>query len=155
MDNPTFTKHASPPQVRIGDAERQAAADQLQQHFAAGRITWEELDERLALVWTARVYGDLTGLFVDLPMLAPPTPQYAPARAHPERNGVREGVMARVQHLDVWVLVVMALVAATLIGVTDGAAIPIALVGWFVFAGRRHGHRFNGRHHHRYGHHHS
>jgi hypothetical protein len=53
--------------VRVGDAERHAAATALQKHFAEGRLTWEELDERLKSAYEARTRGDLTVLFGDLP----------------------------------------------------------------------------------------
>jgi hypothetical protein len=34
-------------ELRIGDAERDAAMDQLREHFAAGRLTLDELAERI------------------------------------------------------------------------------------------------------------
>src|SRR3954470_5745945 len=53
--------------VRIGDAEREAAASSLGEHFAAGRLTHDEFDERLEQAWAARVGADLEPLFADLP----------------------------------------------------------------------------------------
>lgn len=151
MDDSSFTKAApaQPPEVRIGDSERQGAADQLQKHFAAGRLTWEELDERLAAAWAARVNADLMKLFTDLPMLTPPMPPYAPARVRPNpRTG--SSLVTRLRSLDIRILVVLGLAVAIAIGATDGLVIPIALFGWFFVSGRRAGH-----HHGRnpYGHH--
>ena len=53
--------------VRIGDAERDAAASALGDHFAAGRLTREEFDERLEQAWAAKTADELDPLFVDLP----------------------------------------------------------------------------------------
>ena len=55
------------PEPRIGDAERAAAADALADHYAAGRLTHEEFDERVAQVWTAKTNSHLSPLFIDLP----------------------------------------------------------------------------------------
>ncbi len=53
--------------LRVGDAEREAAVAALGEHFAAGRLTPEELDERFSAAWAARTGGDLSVLFADLP----------------------------------------------------------------------------------------
>ncbi|AYY12608.1 DUF1707 domain-containing protein [Actinobacteria bacterium YIM 96077] len=53
--------------VRIGDAERDAAASALGEHFVAGRLTKAEYDERLETVWKARFAADLQPIFTDLP----------------------------------------------------------------------------------------
>ena len=53
--------------VRIGDAERDEALDKLGEHFAAGRLTREELDERTETAMGARFDSDLEPLFRDLP----------------------------------------------------------------------------------------
>lgn len=55
------------PDLRVGDAERDAALAALGEHFAVGRLTREEYDERAEAVWTARTRGDLAVLFADLP----------------------------------------------------------------------------------------
>jgi hypothetical protein len=151
VDDRSFTKTvpAKSPEVRIGDAERQAAANQLQQHFSDGRLTWEELDERLALVWAARVSAELVRLFSDLPMLAPPAPPPAPRRSRAQLAAARLG------SIDVRRLVMLVLAASVAIGVTHGWVIPVVLVWWFAAGrhrhyGRRHQHRHDhhGRHHH-------
>ncbi|MGI3786071.1 MAG: DUF1707 SHOCT-like domain-containing protein [Janthinobacterium lividum] len=56
-----------PQPVRIGDAERDAALDKLADHFAAGRLTRDELDERTDKAMGARFDSDLDALFRDLP----------------------------------------------------------------------------------------
>jgi Domain of unknown function (DUF1707) len=54
-------------EMRISDAEREAAAAELREHFASGRLDQEELNERLDRVFAAKTRGDLNGLFADLP----------------------------------------------------------------------------------------
>jgi hypothetical protein len=53
--------------LRIGDSERDAAAADLGEHFAAGRLTLNELHERLAAAFAAKTFGQLTQLMADLP----------------------------------------------------------------------------------------
>jgi hypothetical protein len=55
------------PDLRVGDAERDAALAALGEHFAVGRLTRDEYDERAEAVWTARTRADLAVLFTDLP----------------------------------------------------------------------------------------
>ncbi|MGW5683772.1 DUF1707 domain-containing protein [Nonomuraea sp. NPDC003754] len=54
-------------QLRIGDAERDETMAALREHFAQGRLTREELDERLDLALSARTAGDLARVHADLP----------------------------------------------------------------------------------------
>src|ERR1700736_3780440 len=53
--------------MRVGDAERDAAANELREHFASGRLTRDELNERLDQTFAAKTRGGLSGLFTDLP----------------------------------------------------------------------------------------
>jgi Domain of unknown function (DUF1707) len=53
--------------VRIGDAERDSAVSALGDHFAAGRLTRDEFDERIDKAMQARFQSDLQPLFADLP----------------------------------------------------------------------------------------
>lgn len=55
------------PALRIGTAERERAASALSEHFAAGRIDQDELEERLTKAYAARTGADLIDLFTDLP----------------------------------------------------------------------------------------
>ena len=54
-------------EMRVSDADREAAAAELQEHFASGRLNQDELDERLAAVFAAKTRGDLDAVFADLP----------------------------------------------------------------------------------------
>ena len=47
--------------MRVSDAEREAAAAELREHFASGRLDQEELNERLDRVFAAKTRGDLNG----------------------------------------------------------------------------------------------
>ena len=72
--------------LRIGDAERDRAISTLSDHFAAGRLSREELDERVDQAMQARFDADLRPLFADLPRPEPtaaarPAPAYPPALA--------------------------------------------------------------------------
>src|SRR5580658_2934630 len=53
--------------IRVSDAERNAVAELLGQHYADGRLDQAEFDERVSRAMTAKTRGDLTGLFDDLP----------------------------------------------------------------------------------------
>ena len=57
----------APADLRVSDAERQAVADQLSQHFGDGRLDQAEFDERLSQAMNAKTYRDLDGLLTDLP----------------------------------------------------------------------------------------
>jgi hypothetical protein len=54
---------------RCSDAERERVVIALQRHFADGRLTAEELNERLERVLGARTLGELYALMSDLPEL--------------------------------------------------------------------------------------
>jgi hypothetical protein len=53
--------------IRISDADREHVAERLREHYAEGRLTSDELDERVTAALNAKTYGDLRGLMTDLP----------------------------------------------------------------------------------------
>jgi hypothetical protein len=55
--------------LRAADADRERAASELGRHYAEGRLTAEELSERLEVVYSARTLGDLAAVARDLPAL--------------------------------------------------------------------------------------
>jgi len=59
--------------VRVGDADREAVAAQLREHYADGRLTLEELNERLDQAFAAKTKADLNTVMRDLPQVAQPT----------------------------------------------------------------------------------
>lgn len=91
--------------LRVGDAEREAAATRLGAHLTAGRLQWHEYDERLTAAYSARTRGDLTTLFTDLPDGAPDLT--VPARPAARRRSRPRGV---------WSLALMLLVGLLRLG---------------------------------------
>lgn len=63
-----------PLNLRASDAEREHAASEIREHFAAGRLTAEELSERLEAAYRAKTVRELVALREDLPAL-PPAPR--------------------------------------------------------------------------------
>jgi len=57
--------------MRVGDADREAAAAQLREHYADGRLTLDELNERLDQTFAAKTKADLNTVMRDLPHTAP------------------------------------------------------------------------------------
>ena len=57
--------------MRISDSDRDRVAAQLRDYYAEGRLTTEELDERVTAALNARTAGDLRGVMADLPSPAP------------------------------------------------------------------------------------
>src|SRR6201987_1201195 len=74
--------------LRIGDAERDAAMAQLREHFVAGRLTFDELTERVDSTPTAKTQRQIDKLMADLPRPpkvsrpepSPPVPAPDPGR---------------------------------------------------------------------------
>jgi hypothetical protein len=121
-------------QLRIGDAEREAAATELAEHYAQGRLTTEEHAERLDRVWAARTRGELGPVFRDLPgRYGPPTPVGPPTarRATYWSGGVapfRRGIPTP-----------LFVVLAVLLVLTVATHLPLILAGvlvWFFVVGR-------------------
>jgi hypothetical protein len=135
MDLTTYPAQPASRLIRIGDAERQGAAAQLQQHFAAGRLTWEELDERLGLAYAARIHGDLATLFTDLPALAAPRPA-APPTVRRSRRRI---------HVDLRLVMIVLLALAAVAATRGVLLLPVAW--WFFSRSHR---RAASRHHRRY-----
>ncbi|MGC8627697.1 MAG: DUF1707 SHOCT-like domain-containing protein [Acidimicrobiales bacterium] len=57
--------------IRISDADRELVVKTLSKNAAEGRLTLEELEERLGAVYSAKTYGELEPLLSDLPGTAP------------------------------------------------------------------------------------
>jgi hypothetical protein len=75
--------------LRVSDADRDRAVAELSEHFEAGRLTVEELDERTGRALRARTEKDLADVFSDLPrhqdppvgLVASPQPARPPGLA--------------------------------------------------------------------------
>jgi hypothetical protein len=112
--------------IRLSDAEREAAAADLGEHFAQGRLTSDEHAERLEQVWAAKTRGEIAPIFRDLPSAYAGVA--APAAAREDRywnaglRPFRRGVPAPL-------LVVLAL----LIVLTVIMRFPFILIGFAIF----------------------
>jgi hypothetical protein len=87
------TPPAPSPALRASDAERERTATLLRDHAAAGRLTPEELDERLDAAYGARTVGELEALAHDLPAegeAAAAAANPAPRRRTLDRPGARD-----------------------------------------------------------------
>jgi hypothetical protein len=86
-----------PPEMRASDADRDRVMDVLRDATAEGRLTADELDERLAAALTARTFGDLAALTEDLPvgpdLLAGPDLLIGPDLPHPSATAPAEDVL--------------------------------------------------------------
>src|SRR5215472_8327326 len=63
----TATTNPRAGDLRVSDADRDRAIAGLSEHFQAGRLTADELDERTGRALQARTTADLAALFTDLP----------------------------------------------------------------------------------------
>ncbi len=54
---------------RASDQDREQAAEQIRDHYAAGRLTDDELDTRVQAVYAAQTTAELKRLLADLPVL--------------------------------------------------------------------------------------
>jgi DUF1707 SHOCT-like domain len=58
--------------LRASDADRERAAEQLRHATMEGRLTPDELEERLEALYVSRTYGELDALVADLPVTRAP-----------------------------------------------------------------------------------
>jgi Domain of unknown function (DUF1707) len=61
--------------MRASDADREAVTARLRDHYAEGRLTQDELDERVSAALGAKTFGDLRTLTTDLPGPVPTPPR--------------------------------------------------------------------------------
>jgi hypothetical protein len=54
--------------IRVSDEDRQGAVELLSEAYAVGRLSREELDERVTAAYSARTCGELRDLSADLPL---------------------------------------------------------------------------------------
>jgi hypothetical protein len=76
-------------EMRVSDAEREATAAELREHYASGRLTLDELNERVDQAYAAKTRGDLDALMRDLPSARPGGTQFT--GAWPGGTGSRPG----------------------------------------------------------------
>jgi Domain of unknown function (DUF1707) len=76
--------------LRAGDADRERVAEELTRHCADGRLSPDELSDRVEAAYGSRTLGELATLTRDLPRL-PVSPPPRPQRRTRRRAGVIGG----------------------------------------------------------------
>jgi len=61
---------SDPSQLRVGDTDRERLIEELHEHTVAGRLTADELEERVGSAYGASTHADLDALRADLPISA-------------------------------------------------------------------------------------
>jgi hypothetical protein len=129
------------PQMKASDADRDAVLAALSEHFQAGRLTSDELDERTGRALAARTQGELRVLMTDLPTLQ----RDAPVTQVPAAPLVAPHYRIFVPVVAILIctgIAITSLASAHTHGWELGLVIPIALVARRL-AGRRI--RYSGR----------
>jgi hypothetical protein len=135
--------------IRVSDTDRDRVIAQLRDHFAAGRITPGELDERLSAALYAKTFGDLRRIMADLPGPVP-----APLGAAPPPLRATPAWAVRRRHPPFPPLILLALFAALLIpgaGFVLAAFVNVIVLFWlmtFVVGTIAFGRSRQRRHHH-------
>jgi hypothetical protein len=117
--------------MRVSDADREQVAERLREHFAAGRLTSDELDERLAAALNAKTVGDLRAVTADLPEPAPVGPQgwqETPDWTYRPVYGYRRGPRL----LPLAVILLLAVIVLPSAGLIFVALLKFLLLFWLV-----------------------
>jgi hypothetical protein len=116
--------------MRASDAEREAVTARLRDHYAEGRLTQDELDERVSAALTAKTFGELRTLTTDLPGPAPVPPRTA---ARPSWDGPPPWRRRRHRPpVPLFLLIALLLVLASGGGWAVFAFFRLILVFWLV-----------------------
>src|SRR5947209_14512514 len=78
--------------VRASDEDREQAAGSLREHFAAGRLSQDELDERVQAAYRASTTTELRAVMRDLPLL-PATPEQQRAQLVARRGHLQRRLL--------------------------------------------------------------
>jgi hypothetical protein len=135
------------PGLRASDADRERVAFALQTAVSEGRLTLEEFDERVASVYAARTYGELTAVTNDLPPAHELGRTRAPEEwraarppafrtAHPPVHGVGRSAWNAYLYVNVICLIVWACIAVGGGGVQDLWFLWVAAPWGAVLGGR-------------------
>jgi hypothetical protein len=130
-----------PPTMRASDADRDVVLAELSEHFQAGRLTADELEERTGQVLQARTFGDLARLTADLPSAATARPAAGPPGGTVTRPSGRVPLAPLLLSLVAVAIVANALIEAAGTG-TRGSHVSwlilvIPLVAWMLARRRR------------------
>lgn len=113
--------------MRASDAEREAVTARLRDHYAEGRLTNDELDERVSAALSAKTFGELRTLTTDLPGPAPVPPRTA---ARPSWGGPPPWRHHRRPPVPLFLLIGLLLVVASGGGWALFAFFRLILVFW-------------------------
>ena len=105
---------ATGPDLRIGDSDREAAAALLREHYAQGRLTFEEFTQRLDATFAATTQSQLSGITRDLPHVGLPAAARPLASTGPGRERSRQHRSAPPRGLRL-LPVILAVLAAWLV----------------------------------------
>lgn len=130
---PLFHQQLGSAAQRVGESERSATCDVLAAHYAAGRLSSDEFDQRVALALRSQTLSELWQLTADLPLasasglprpLSPRPPSSGPLMSGPQSAGASPALTV----LAVLGLIGSGLLAGTMLLVL-GAVQPILFVG--------------------------
>ena len=117
-----------PSDIRIGNDERAAAMQALDEHMSAGRLDPDEYGQRVAQASVARTRGGLDELFTDLP--APhPFPDQSPGWPRPGSRPRPVDNAERVFRRYVGDSMILRLAMLVVVGVVFIVALPFLIVG--------------------------
>jgi hypothetical protein len=121
------------PDIRASDADRDRVAAALREHSAEGRITMDELQERLDATYAAKTIGDLQAITADLPeedLHVHPIPATQKTHTPPARSHTKDlHRFGAVAAWGSWASVsLMCFVVWAIVAVTSGATYP-----WFLW----------------------
>jgi hypothetical protein len=116
--------------LRASDAERERVVAFLREHALAGRLSNDELEDRIGLAYAAVTVGDLERLIADLPRAGHPAPrpQHQPRAERPPRR--RQNVSPALIGVGIAALLLTGVPLALLAG---AVAVGVAIVA-VVFA---------------------
>jgi Flp pilus assembly protein TadB len=107
----TATRDHPSGSLRVSDADRDRAIAELSEHYQAGRLTTEELEDRTGRALQARTTADLAALFTDLPRRQAPVTSAAATAASPGPASPGRSWPARLPVAPVAILAVVAVLA--------------------------------------------
>jgi Domain of unknown function (DUF1707) len=83
---------AGPDDLRVSDEQRERAASEIREHYAAGRLNDDELSERVQAAYSARTEQELRAVLADLPRL-PATPAQQKAEIAQRRRDLQRRML--------------------------------------------------------------
>jgi Domain of unknown function (DUF1707) len=119
--------------IRIGDADRERVTARLREHYAEGRLTQEELDERISATLNAKTFGDLRPILADLPEPGSFGPQPGqPGQLPPSFQQPVYGYRRGPRLLPVAVLLLFLVLILPGAGFAFFAFVKFALLAWLI-----------------------